>query len=244
VGSLVGQARSRGPEGHAPYPVAVAAGTARGRDAGRAGGIGACARVLETRPQGVTVPFPRPTSWLLLLAPFAAARAEGEGDTPDLLVRASVTVQDGVVWFRPGELLVGDPALPGRPAVRLLGTPEAATLPLERGDFEDLGAACRDAVRGALPPGAASALLALGDLSGDGQVERITVRREAPAAAPEIRVVRGDRLLARALLPVPAEPCVGLVAEVQVEGPPDLVVVWASRGADHTTLGATVLALP
>jgi hypothetical protein len=183
----------------------------------------------------------RPYSMLALglaLAP-GAARA----DPPAALeVRATVTVQDGVVWFKPGDLLVGTPSLPGRPAVRPLAPDQAATLPADQGEFEDLGADC-----GLLeqePLGAVPVVLTRGDLGGDGQLEVVTVQRAGATAAPELHVLRGEQVVAEGHLPVSALACRGLVAEVVPEGAPDLLVVWTSRGAEGVSVGVTVFGLP
>ncbi|MFH1467942.1 MAG: hypothetical protein ABIO70_26385 [Pseudomonadota bacterium] len=169
----------------------------------------------------------------------AAARAEPPAA---LEVRATVTVQDGAVWFRPGELLVGNPGLPGRPAVRPLADDRAATFPVEAGEFEDLSAGCAQPEEPV--PGVAPSVLTRGDLGGDGRIEEVTVQRAAATTAPEVRVQRDAQLLAVGHLPVSAQPCRGLVAEVQPDGAPDLVVVWTSRGADGTSVGVTIFGLP
>jgi hypothetical protein len=126
--------------------------------------------------------------------------------------------------------------------VRPLAPEQAAALPVDQGDFEDLGAGC--SVPGQELVGAAPVVLTRGDLGGDGQLEVVTVQRAMTAAAPELRVLRGDQPVAVGHLPVPAQPCRGLVAEALPEGAPELLVVWTSRGAEGVSVGVTVFALP
>ncbi len=162
-------------------------------------------------------------------------------EPPELRQRASVNAVDGLVLFRPGELLVGNPVLPGRPALRPLDPAQPAQLPELLQEYEVLSEAC-----GAAPgqPAVITAdVLARGDMGGDGRLEEVHVRRRAPMAAPEVLVSRAGVVVGRGELPVPAVPCRGLIAEAEPDGAPVLLVVWTSRGASSTTVGVTVFEL-
>ena len=193
------------------------------------------------------------TPWLrrlVLALALCGPLAPGTGvaqDTPELHVRASITAVDGVVYFQPGELLVGAPTLPGRPALRPLRGDDSVELPQELDDYEELSAGCpepepTDEASGLVPRGDAG-VLTRGDIGGDGRLEQVRVVRQSPTTPPRVQVIRDDVLVAEGTLPVPALPCRGLVAEAEPEAPPALLLVWTSRGAGHT-VGVTVFELP
>ncbi len=178
---------------------------------------------------------------LALLCGGAPARAE---EAPALLERAAVTSVDGLVLFRPGDLLVGDPDLPGRPAVRPLAEEQQAVLPERLEDWEILSEGCAPAPDASQQPvDRAGEVLVRGDLGGDGSLEQVRVERRSPMSQPRVLVHRGDALVGQGLLPVPAVPCRGLIAEAEPEGQPLLLLVWTSRGAERTTVGVTVFEL-
>lgn len=178
----------------------------------------------------------------LLLGGAGCPAARAGGDLPVLELAATASTVDGTILFRPGDLLVGQPDLPGRPGVRPLAGEAPVTVPSDTTGFEDLGAACRRSVSGAMD--ATPRLLARGDLGADGQVEHAVVRRPEATAAPEVQVFRGEVLLARGWLPMPATPCGGLIAEPDEGHAPALLVTWTSTGALGTTVGVTVFRLP
>ncbi len=163
---------------------------------------------------------------------------------------------DGVVYFQPGELLVGAPNLPGRPALRPLQGDESVPLPDELSDYEELSAGCAEPPdpRPEAPsstsssqrqePDVGSYVLTRGDIGGDGRLESVRVERVAPNSPPQVLVIRDDQVVGRGDLPVPALPCRGLVAEAEPDADPALLLVWTSRGADSTTVGITVFELP
>ena len=176
---------------------------------------------------------------LCLLAPVVQAE-----EAPVLRQRASVTAVDGLVLFKPGELMVGHPTVQGRPAVRPLEDNQLTTVPTQLDDYEVLSDGCLDGADVPRQPAVSSGqVLTRGDLGGDGRLEQVRVERRAPMAAPEVLVTRDDVLVGRGELPVPAVPCRGLVAEAEPEGDPVLLLVWTSRGANSTTVGVTIFEL-
>ncbi len=201
---------------------------------------------------------------LLALATLGlrAGSSMAEPGVPELVVQGSVTTVSGVVYFQPGDLLVGNPDLSGRPGLRPLEPDQLAMLPADLGAYEELSAGCvqpppprsRAAAPSAPTPASAEPapvsagpedqVLARGDLGGDGVVERVRVVRSSELSAPSVQVLRGDQLVARGSLPMPAQACRGLVAEAEADADPVLVLVWTSGGPDLTTVGVTVFALP
>ncbi len=183
--------------------------------------------------------------FMTLVGTGSLARAEDEVSPPALLRRASVTVADGVVLFQPGLLVVGDPTLPGRPAVRPLEDSQLAVIPEQLDEFVILSAGCipEQVEQDHQPAVIGGGVLARGDMGGDGRLEQVRVRRRAPMAAPEVLVSRDGALVGKGELPVPAVPCRGLIAEAEPQGSPVLLIVWTSRGAGATTVGVTVFEL-
>ncbi len=168
------------------------------------------------------------------------ARAE-EASVPELRQRASITAVDGLVLFRPGQLLVGNPTVQGRPAIEPLDPDAVSQVPESLDDYEVLSHGCvREPEQAQEPAVISGEVLVRGDMGGDGRLEQVRVQRRAPMAAPEVLVSRDGTLVGRGVLPVPAVPCRGLVAEAEPEGAPVLMVVWTSRGASSTTVGVTV----
>jgi len=181
---------------------------------------------------------------LLSLASAPVWAQESGPATPELRQRASVTAVDGVVLYKPGQLLVGHPSLQGRPAVRPLEGDSLATVPEQLDDYEVLSDGCLDEQGQPHQPAVISReVLARGDLGGDGRLEQVRVERKAPMAAPDVIVTRDGDEVGHGVLPVPAVPCRGLVAEAEPDGVPVLMVVWTSRGASSITVGVTVFEL-
>ncbi len=189
----------------------------------------------------------QPYSFIALLAlasPRALAQEPAAPEPPPLRQRASVTSMDGLVLFKPGELLVGNPELQGRPAVRPLDGDLLAQVPEVLDDYEVLSAGCAEALGEPYPSSMVrDEILTRGDIGGDGRLEQVRVERKAPMAAPEVLVSRDGRLVGHAVLPIPAEPCRGLVAEIEPDGDPVLLVVWTSQGANSTTVAVTIFEL-
>ncbi|MBN1336475.1 MAG: hypothetical protein JXB39_10985 [Deltaproteobacteria bacterium] len=188
---------------------------------------------------------------LLDASPGAAADV-----LPTLRTLAASSAVDAVVWFRPGEILLGHPTRPGRPAMDVLKGGKPVVLPTDALGWEDLSSPCTAPVR----PGSHDPLadrsrsaeverpegpvpIARGDLAGDGLVEWASVHRPTPTDAPEVTVWRADRPLARGALPMPAEACTGVISEA-TDDVPALIVIWTSRGAEGTTVGVTVFEMP
>lgn len=186
-------------------------------------------------------PHPAVRFILAGLACALSASSPWAQEPPELRQRASITAVDGLVLFRPGELLVGDPTVQGRPAVRPLEPSVLAHLPESLDDYEVLTEGCSK------PQGQPAVItgdvLVRGDMGGDGRLEQVSVVRRAPMAAPEVLVARDGVVVGRGELPVPAVPCRGLVAEAEAEGEPVLMVIWTSRGPNSTTVGVTVFEL-
>jgi hypothetical protein len=180
----------------------------------------------------------------LLVALPALAQDAAAPAPPELRQRASVNTVDGLVLFKPGELLVGNPELQGRPAVRPLEGSELAQVPEQLDDYVILSAGCLDAPGEPHEPSVISdEVLARGDLGGDGRLEQVVVERRSPMAAPDVLVSRDGLIVGQGELPIPAVPCRGLVAEAEPEGDPVLLLIWTSRGANNTTVGVTVFEL-
>ncbi len=194
----------------------------------------------------------RPAAFITALGASAALLVAGlalptparaESAVPPLRERASITAMDGMVLFRPGELLVGNPTVQGRPAVRPLDPSRVAELPEQPGEYELLSDGCLDGTEHPGPAVIEGGVFTRGDMGGDGRLEQVRVQRKAPMAAPEVMVSRDGRLVGRGELPVPAVPCRALIAEAEPEGQPVLMIVWTSRGAESTTVGVTIFEL-
>lgn len=185
------------------------------------------------------------------LLPLLAAALVTEAAAPDLVHLASMAQSGAEVYFQPGDLLVGSPTLPGRPAVRPLVGSQPVMLPTDLSGFEHLSRTCpasEAAYQQASTEGradlAAGRLLARGDVSGDGRIETVVARRTVENGPLEVRVMRGSQVLGRATLPGLALPCGGLVAEVDGSHTPRAVVVWSAWGVAGRTTGVEVYGLP
>lgn len=187
--------------------------------------------------------MPIPLPFLLLPGALLAEPAQ-------LQSMATAAVINGEVWFHPGDLLVGNPSLPGRPAVRPLQGNAPFMLPMNLKDYDLLSRPCPRSLQEAQDAWTRTsaapepAPLARGDLLGDGVVETIVVERTSPTAAPVIKVLRGRDPLAVATLPVSAWPCAALVTEANADDSPDLLLVWTSWGGEIRTVGVNVYQLP
>ena len=189
------------------------------------------------------------TSPLPLL--IAAVLGQNPKDVvPTLQTVATAAVVNGEVWFHPGELLVGNPSLAGRPAVRPLQGNAPFMLPTDLSEYEMLSRTCPTSREEAQAAWSRTALapeppvLTRGDLGGDGVVESVAVERVSATTAPSVRVSRGKQLLASVGLPVSIWPCGALITEVDADDTPDLILVWASWGANGRTVGVNVYQVP
>ncbi len=180
-----------------------------------------------------------------LLVPLFRAAA---GEPPPALVElASVTIVDGSVFYRPGDLIVGHPSLPGRPGLRPMAGADPVQIPADLSDYEDLSSACPRVPPVSHPQQTAlgeGVVIARGDMGADGRIEHVTVRRSSLMDPPRVLVFRDEELLADAYLPMPAQPCTALVAEASPGASPDLILLWSSRGYQGLTIGVLVFRLP
>lgn len=202
----------------------------------------------------------RGVPFLVLLA---AGHAMGEPALPTLETRAQATVVDGSVYFRPGRLFIGRPHQPGRPGLAPLESDDPIMLPSSLSSFEPLSDRCRASssedipLASSTPEAAAEArrtptsspampthVLTRGDLGGDGQMETVYFGFDPPHGEPTLVVTRSDTPLSRGRLPLSARPCAALVAELQEDAPPELLVVWTSQGPQGLTVGLHVFRLP
>ena len=188
-----------------------------------------------------TLRFAIPPLVLTLVLSLGAGPVRAQDEPAELRQRASTTAMDGLVLFRPGELLVGNPTVQGRPAIRPLDPQGVSSIPEQLDDYEVLSQGCAEP--SGRPAVISTDVFTRGDIGGDGKLEQVRIERRAPMAAPDVLVFRDGVVVGKGTLPVPAVPCRGLVAEAEPEGAPVLMVVWTSRGASSTTVGVTVFEL-
>ena len=199
----------------------------------------------------------RAAGYIALLAALAwQPLARADGPPQELRQLASATAVGGVVYFRPGDLLLGAPQQPGRPAVRPMEGEQRVVLPADLSGYDDLSSCCSasqgmdgddpspdDAPAAGGSTAEGRTVLAHGDLGGDGLLERVEVLRVSPQADSQVQVFRGERLVGSAALPMPVQLCKGLVAEADDGDAPLLLLVWTSSGAGGVTVGVTVFDL-
>lgn len=142
---------------------------------------------------------------LLLCLQAPTARA-----APPLVLAADVAETGLRAWWRPGELLVGQPAQPGQPGLRPLVSLTPMVLPQDLAEWATLGETCVTR-----PESSA-------DLDGQRVQARVTTSGEGPV----IQVVAGEKVLAENALGRPARICEVLLAEADALPGPEVLVAW------------------
>lgn len=157
-----------------------------------------------------------------------------------LIEVASASSLGGDVFFRPGELIVGRPDLPGRPGFLPLLGGRPVSLPEDLETLEKLSEGCAG---GSLEAARSPRTLGRGDLGADGRLELVLSMGSETQPGFLLRVMRADLLVAETALPLPRTPCRALVAEIDGSDAPGLLVIWTSEGPQGLTRGVTVYRL-
>lgn len=179
-------------------------------------------------------------SFKILLSPLLLALwSSAWAGSVSVVELGSSSVVEGQVYFRPGELIVGQPDLASRPGLLPLMGGRSITLPQDLSAYENLSARCVPIEN----LGNASQVLGRGDLGADGRVESIVVRRPDPLSGVVLEIRRDDAPLTQSVLPLSVRPCKALVAEVEAGDVPELILIWTSAGPQGTTRGVTVFEL-
>lgn len=143
---------------------------------------------------------------LLLLSLLLPAQA-----APAPLVQAADVADRGLHgWWKEGALLLGHPAVEGRPGVRPLAELEAVVLPTDLSSWAEVGATC------VAEPQSRVAI--------DGR--ELVARVTATAEGPVIQVLDGQRVVAHNALGRPARVCEVLLAQADALPGVEVVVAW------------------
>lgn len=163
-------------------------------------------------------------SFLLLLCSSGAVHAE-----PPLILAADIGDRGMQIWWRPGELLVGDTASPTRPGLRPLISDAPLILPEDLSVWTPVGETCQD------PPRAEAML--------DGQPVTVSIHTD-PTQQQLVRLIASERLIAENTLGRPVQVCEIRLDEADPIPGHEVIVAWRfGEGVDQIR-GLTVFRVP
>jgi hypothetical protein len=155
------------------------------------------------------------------------------GDTasaePPLVLAADIGDRGMRIWWRPGELLVGDPASEVRPGLRPLISDAPLILPADLSAWTAVGETCQD-------PPRAEALL-------DGQPVTASIHTD-PTQQQMVRLIAGDRLIAENVLGRPVQICELRIDEADPLPGPEIIIAWRFGEGEQQIRGLTVFRVP
>jgi hypothetical protein len=163
---------------------------------------------------------------LLPLAPLSSGLAAAE---PPLVLAADIGAQEMKIWWRPGELLVGDPASEKRPGLRPLISDASLTLPTDLSAWTPVGETCQD------PPRTEATL--------DGQPVIVSIHTD-PTQQQLVRLIAGDRLIAENTLGRPVQVCEIRINEADPLPGPEVIIAWRFGEGAQEIRGLTVFRVP
>lgn len=150
------------------------------------------------------------------------------GATPPLMPAADAAQVGLHAWWREGELLLGVPTDPERPAMRPLVDLAHATLPTDFLGWEPIGKTCQDEPR---------ATAAMGNTPIEGLVSGTTIH-------PMIRLLQESRVLAESALGRPAKVCEIRIVQADAMPGLELIVAWRTGTGETMMNGFSVFRIP
>ena len=166
------------------------------------------------------------TLLLLPLSPLSSGIAAAE---PPLVLAADIGAQEMQIWWRPGELLVGDPNSESRPGLRPLLSDAPLSLPPDLSAWTPVGETCQQ------PPRAEATL--------DGQPVIASIHTD-PTQQQRVRLIAGDRLIAESTLGRPVDVCEIRIDEADSLPGPEVIVAWRFGDGEQQIRGLTVFRVP
>ena len=148
---------------------------------------------------------------------------------PPLVLAADIGDRSMQIWWRPGELLVGDPTSPSRPGLRPLVSDAPLILPEDLSVWTPVGETCQDTPR-------AEATL-------DGQLVTASIHTD-PTQQQQVRLIASERLIAENTLGRPVQVCELRINEADSLPGPEVIVAWRFGEGEAQIRGLTVFRVP
>lgn len=161
---------------------------------------------------------------MLLLSSSVTAQAE-----PPLVLAADIGAQGMMIWWRPGELLVGDPASSERPGLRPIISNAPLILPEDLSAWTAVGETCQDT------PHAEATL--------NGQPVTVSIHTD-PTQQQQVRLIASERLIAETPLGRPVQVCEIRLSEADPLPGPEVIIAWRFGEGDDQIRGLTVFRVP
>ena len=162
--------------------------------------------------------------WLLLLTVCGPAAAE-----PPLILAADIGDHGMHIWWRPGELLVGDPSSEARPGLRPLISDAPLILPEDLSEWTPVGETCQESPRA--------------EASLEGQPVVVSIHTD-PTRQLMVRLIAGNRLIAENTLGRPVQVCEIRIDEADPLPGAEVIIAWRFGEGESQIRGLTVFRVP
>ena len=133
------------------------------------------------------------------------------------------------IWWRAGELLVGDPTSEARPGLRPLISDAPLILPEDLSGWTPVGEVCQE------PPRAEATI--------DGQPVTASIHTD-PTQQQLVRLIASERLIAENTLGRPVQVCEIRISEADPLPGPEVIIAWRFGEGESQIRGLTVFRVP